>query len=864
METYFAARLDRARGRGRAAVARLWVRSAVDVVRTAMTERSERRTRRRGNRAWSLAPLAHDGRYAVRRLAGSPLFALSSILILGISIGLNTAVFSVVDTMLLRPPPLTDPHRIVHIYQDADEGGPGATSYPAYLEMAAMRDVFAAVAASSPGQASWDDGAGVREVAVEFATSGYLDALGLSPARGRWFGAEHDVPGAEMVAVVSHHAWRTKLAADPGVLGRRLRLNNRPVTVIGVGPVGYNGEAGALVTDVWLSISSTPLGGPYRVANLERREDHWYVVKARLAAGVGVSAARGAMNALAADLAARFPDIDRGRGISVYANADVRLHPTVDSQLVPAAIGLVVIAALILILACSNLANLLLVRGSARQAEMAVRLALGAGRGGIVRLLLLEAILLSALGTAVGLVLATWALRIVGSIPLPVYGGGLDVGVDYRVLLFSIVVSAATALLFGLMPALRATRGDVASVLGSEGRGHTHGRRVSVLRSILVSAQVAVSFALVVGAGMFARSLANTLRVDPGVAADRIVVVGMDLSQAGIEEEENGVVAGLLLERLSAVAGVESVALTTRLPLQRGGTTTQVVDGYSSMEGTGTVEVPFAFVSRDYFRTMGIAASAGRTFEESDRSDSRPVIIVSETAARMFWNGSAAGGRIRRQSAPDSWREVVGVVADVKVSSLDESPTPMIYFPAEQSPPAAFSLVVRTAGDPQPLMPALRSAVHDVRPTLPITRLEPLDRSFGASLGETRAATAMIAAFSMLALLLASIGVHAVVAFTVSQRRAELSIRAALGAARMRLVLAVVRESMVAVAAGMIAGLLLAAVISHGLASALYGVPALHAGSFAAAAFILLGAAACAAALPALRAARAEPAAVLR
>lgn len=869
MTAFFVQRLGRARGAGGApAVAWLWFRSVTDIAKTAAAER--RMSKKRSNNPWKgssmVISLLNDVRYAARRLRHSPLFTLSAVAILAVGIGLNAAVFSLVDAILFRPVPFVNAEEIVHIYQDSDDGDPSSTSFPAYRDMAAMPEVFAGVAARSPAGATMETEEGPVRVSLDFVTASYFAVLGLEPSRGRWLSSEHDHVGSEMAAVVTHHTWRTRMGGDPDVVGRTIRLNNLPVTIIGIGPASFNGEAGALRTDLWLSISSTPVGGPFRVANLDRREDHWYQVKARLAAGVGVEQARAAMTGLAQHLAAEFPELNEGREITVFEHDEIRFHPDLDRALVPAGAGLLTVAGLILLLACSNLANLLLVRGIVRRPEMAVRLALGAGRARVVRLLLLEALLLSSLGAAAGLGLAAWSLQLVPSLPLPIpgAGGGLDVAFDHRVMTFGVLLALATGLLFGLVPALRCARGDLAAALREEGRGRSAGPGASLLRGGLVLVQVAVSIVLIVGAGLLTRSLANARRVDPGVDAGRIAVLGTNLQQGGVSDGEAAVVATQLLERVAAIPGVERAALTTRLPLQSGGTTTQIVDRYEPRTGTGSVELPFAVVSREYLETMGIPLLAGRGFTVDDRLGSPRVVVVNETAARLYWGGSAPGGRIRAQSSPDAWRTVVGVVADSKVSSFSEPPTPMIYYSAEQAGVSAFLVVARTAGDPAALLSPLRVALADVRSTLPVTQLAALDNMLGDTLAGARILTLLMGAFSLLALLLASLGVYAVVSFNVERRSQELGIRAALGAAQSRLVGAVVGESLVAVGLGVGVGLWLALLAVRGLEGLLFGVETFDALTFSVAALLLLGAAATAALLPALRVGRIDPVDVLR
>jgi putative ABC transport system permease protein len=810
--------------------------------------------------------LTSDLRHAARRLQQTPLYTLCAVTVLAIGIGLNASVFSLVDALLFRPPPFQDAERVVHVYQDSDSGAPTSTSFPAYRDMAAMRDVFSAVAATTATRAIWEREDEARNASVQFATASYLEVLGLTPHLGRWFSPQHDRVGAEKVAVLSYATWRSQMGADPTVLGRTVRLNNQLVTIIGVGPSEYNGDA--LVTDFWLSISSTPVGGPYQVANLERRSDHWYQVKARLAPDIAIGQARAAMRGLATRLAEAYPAYNEGRDITVFAQNEVRLHPLLDRSLLTGGVAVVIIAALILLLACSNLANLLLARGISRSAEIAVRAALGADRLRIVRLLLLESLLLSALGAAAGLGLAAWTTAVLSSVSLPDVGfspgGGLDVGFDHRVVIFGVLMSIATGLLFGLVPAVRSMRTDVAAILQDEGRAQSAGRGISRLRKALVVVQVAISVVLVIAAGLLGRSLANAERVDPGVDTQRIAVIETDLAQGGVAQEESAAVAAQVLERVEALPGVERAALTTRLPARRGATTTQIVDGYTPPSGTSAVELELAMVSRGYFETMGIPLLAGRTFTAADRPQTPNVIVVNDAAARAYWGGNAVGGRIRSQGADGDWLEVVGVVADVKVTDLTEAPTPMIYGSTEQSGVGGFAVVARTSDNPAALLPSLRRALREVRESLPVIRLHTLEAHFGQTMAIPRVGTALMGGFSLLALLLAGLGIYAVVSFNVERRTQELGIRTALGATRSTMVRMVVGESLAAVGIGLVAGLALAALAARGLETMLFGVTPLDTMTFAGASALLLAAASLAAYLPARRAGSAHPAQVLR
>lgn len=875
MTELFVNRLERARRvEGRFGVGKAWVAAVWDTVRGAFAERTgdddggkgSRRVEISRNRgAGIVETLWQDIRYSIRRLVRTPVFSLVAIAIVAVGIGANAAAFSLVDTLIFRPPPYQEPDRVLRIFQDSDEGSPNSSSFPAFQDMAATEGVFSGVAATSAEAAAWDGPDGPTQASVEYATSALFPVFGLTPSRGRWFGPEHDEVGQEMVAVVSDRTWRGKLGSDPGIVGSVVRLNGHPVTVIGVGPRSYNGMRGALVTDFWLSVSSTPVGGDNRVANLDRREDHWYDVFARLAPGISKDQAQVAMDQLAGRLAAEFPELNQGREITVFGSNEVSIHPSVDAGVTALGIGLLAVVGLVLLLACSNLANLLLVRGVSRSAETAVRQALGAGATRVARLFFVESLLLSVVGGLAGLGLATWLVQFGGAVPLPTPGGmELDMGIDGRVLTFGMLLAVMTGVLFGLTPALRAMRPNLSGTLRDEGRSASSGRSTAFLRNGLVAVQVAVSVTLVIAAGLLVRSLANVSGVEVGVDVDRVAFVSTNLQQAGVSQEEAPVVMDEIVSRVAAIPGVSAVSLTSRLPVQGGGSTTTVVEDYEPPSGTGSVELPLAVADGAYPGVFGVQIVDGRWFSEDDVRDAPVAVVVNQTAARQFWGGDAVGRRLRPQGSPDAWREVVGVVTDVKVGGLDEGPTPMIYLAAEQFGLNSFAVVARTEGDPSVLPALMKGELRAVRDALPVSRSGTLQDHLGEALAGPRAATGALALFSVLAILLAALGIYGVVSFSVARRSGEMGIRAALGAGSRGLVRMVVRESMLTVAVGVLFGVAIAVVAAIALDDVLVGIPTLDPMSFMGGAFLFAGVAAVASWLPARRAAGANPMDVLR
>ena len=860
MTLLFMTRLERTAGRwGRTA---LWGRTLKDATTNAAALRREDAQ----GGGFRMDTLLQDTRYAVRRLLRAPVFTLGAVALLAVGIGANTTVFTIVDALILRPPPWVDPERVVHVYQDSDDGEPSSNSFPATRDMATYRDVFSAVAATTPSGASWEGPDGPEPVATEYTTSSYMSVLGLDVQRGRWFAPEDDVVGGPPVAVVSAATWRARLGGDPNVVGRTIRLNGQPVTIIGVGPERLTSTSTPLLTDFWLSISATALSGPFQVANLERREDHWYLALARLQPGVTVEQAQAAMDALAARLAEAYPELNRGRDITVFSSRDVRHHPQGDRNIFLAGGLLSAIALSVLLVACANLANLLLVRGLGRSGEMAVRSALGAPKGRVARLFLLESLLLAGVGGLAGLILTRWALSALPALPIAdVIGGTLELAVDARVTLFALGLVTLTGVLFGLAPAVRSARTDVSRALRDDRRGASSDRGSVRLRSMLVAVQVSASLVLVLGTGLLARSLAALQTVDTGVDVERIAYVRIDWTPAGLTVEEARFAMDELLDRLEALPGVERAALGSRLPAMSQGSTTTEVEGYTPAAGTSAVELPFAIVTDGYFEAMGVPLVAGRLFGQDDVPGGGVSILVSEATARRFWGDADPIGRRMRGQGSETWtRTVVGVVGDVPVASIGESTAALFYFSSRQSQGSPSYVLVRTTGEPAALLASVRREVDEWRPSVTVSAQGTLDSHFGSSLAARRLAARGMIAFSLLALLLAGLGIYTVVSFTVARRSSELGIRIALGAERSGVVRMVVREVATIVGVGLGVGVLLSALAASRVSGLLYGVAALDPLTFGGAVAVLLAVAGVAAWLPARRAARADPVEALR
>jgi predicted permease len=520
---------------------------------------------------------------------------------------------------------------------------------------------------------------------------------------------------------------------------------------------------------------------------------------------------------------------------------------------------------LVLLLASTNLGSLLLVRGLTRTPEIAVRRAMGAAPARVARLFLTEGLLLSLTGGILGLLLAQWLLGVVESLPIPLpLGGSMELAMDVPVVLASLTLMVGTGLFFGWAPAVHSVSADLSGALREDQRSSRGGRRMSFFRNLMVAIQVAVSLILVVGAGVMVRSLASYRTVEVGVRSEGLAFVQTSFSHAGIPPEERGMALQGIRDRVGALPGVDGVTLATRLPVSGGASTTTVVEGYEPKAGTGSVELQWIRVAPGYFETMGIPVVEGRAYRPEDRDSDQRIVVVNEALARFWGGGSAVGKRIRPQGAPDAWAHVIGVVADTKVRSLSEPPTPMLYYLMGEDGVDAPYVVARTTRDPGSLLTPLRRELQAVDPNLPLVRLSTLEGHLGEALAGPRMSAGIVSLFSLLALLLAAVGIYTIVSFSVAGRMPEIGILMALGAERSRVVRTVMAGVARTVAGGLLLGFLVVALLSPTIQGTLYGVEVLSPGTLVPALGVLAAAVGIASYLPARRAARVDPVDALR
>ena len=773
-------------------------------------------------KATALETLGRDMRHSLRQLIRDWRFAVAAVLILGLGIGANTAIFSLVNSVLLRRASLPEHGRLVDIYQRAaDPGGQDASSYPAYLDMAAYTDIFASTMASSvPYGVTWQHDGVLRSAVKEHTTATNLSVLGLRPYIGRWFTAAEDTRGAPVVAVIGHHIWTRSFAADPAVIGRAVRLDGVPVTIVGVGPPGHNGTLNTgIVTDFWLPIASMSAFG--MAGMLERRpNESIFLVKARLQDGVTSAQAQAAMDILGRRLAAEYPNEDPGRGIRVVASDDIWIHPQLDGVITTTASIVLGIFGLVLAIACSNLATLLLVRGAGRAKDIAIRLAIGANRRQLVRQLLTESLLLSTAGGISGCLLAWWGIQWFRTIELPIT---IDLTLDVRVLAFAVGISMMTAIACGLAPALSATKVDVLPALRGEGSTQAIAHRRVTLKNVLIVIQVSMSILLLGSASIFLQ-WANAERTKAlGYAVDGVAMVETDSRFTGYAANRTRTVYEELLRRTAAIPGVESAALTRGLPMEI--TSRQVV-----VEGTvGDREssVPAVMISAGpgYLETLRVPLLHGRAFDTRDRPNTPRVAVISETMAQAYFGTvNAVGRRFRLESEPGAWIAIIGIVRDVGTDLVDPHPH-QFYLSFTQSDALPTAIVARTSGNAGDLMTAMQRVLREVDATLPMTTAKTMARHLeDAQLG-SKAITASLATLGTLGLLLASVGLYAVIAFGVTRRTREIGIRLALGARSEQVVWSMTQGIAALVAFGTVVGLVLTMLATVALRAAYAPAP---------------------------------------
>jgi predicted permease len=821
--------------------------------------------------------LVRDLKHGLRQLARRPGFAAAAIASLALGVGLNTTLFSVVNAVLLRDTPIERPDRLVEVYTGMSEDFPHLTSsYPDFLSIRDGAPAFADLAAHAHARGILSGGGGKPALVTgEVVTANYFPLLGVRPVIGRGFLPEENVgEGAHPVVVLSHGLWQRRFGGRADVLSETLQISGVTYTIVGVAPPGFAGTVPGIVPEFWtplMMVDRLNFSGIQantddqpNVPRIQNRGMRWLFVKGRLADGRTIEEARAQVETVFARLRAEFPKSNEKVKPALLPATSIRFHPMLDGYVKAASGVLLAAVGMVLLVACANVANMLLARAASRRREMAVRAAIGASRGRLVRQLLGESVVLAIIGGGVGVLIALWAGRLLSSIPtdalpLPVH---FNFGLDGTVLAYALLISLATAMLFGLVPAWNASRPDLVPALKATVSGDGPRRRLS-LRDALVVGQLAVSLVLLVAGALLTRGLLVARSADLGFDPRPVSSLSFNLQMNGYDQERAMALRRRVLDELRALPGVEAVGLASRLPLAPDINMEGLRVPGHHQAGQDPTMVDATYVDGAYFRAVGIPIVEGRAFSDDEIAGERKVVIVNETLARRFWPGrSPVGERIQTGTFDEAPHEVVGVVRDHKVRSVGEEGRPYLHLPAP--PSRNVALVVRTANAAETALPMLRAAVLKVEPDVVFTEDVPASDVADTTVAPTRIGAMLLGSFGVLALLLASVGLYGVIAYSVSMRTREVGVRMALGAKPRDIARLVLGQGGRLALAGVGIGAALAVGVGKVLESLLYGVGAFDPAAYAIAATLLMAVAAAANLVPALQAARIDPMRVLR
>ncbi len=798
-----------------------------------------------------------DLRYAIRQLMKKPAFTAVAVLTLALGIGANAAIFSVVNAVLLRPLPLREPDRLIKLWETFTPGGQsqafqGTVSVPNLKDWLEQNDVFTGIATWQFSSFSLQGADHPERALGATVSANFFDIVGVAPVAGRGFAEGEDTAGRNRVVILSDNLWRRNFGADPQIINRPITLGGEDYTIIGVMPAWFRFPSAS--TELWVPLVPTE-------TQIQSRGSHWMLTMGRLKPTATLEQAKEQMIGIARRLEEQYPNEQAGRSIKL-----IPLQEETVQNVRPALMVLLSAVAFVLLIACTNVANLLLARAASRRKEIAIRTSLGASRARLIRQFLTESVLLSAVGGALGLLLALWSLDALLALAADSLPRASEVGLDWRVVGFTSLLSIATGIVFGLAPALQSSKIDVQSALKESGVGGASARR-NKLRSLLVVIEVASAIVLLVIAGLLIKSFIRLQQTETGIKAENLLTMGVALPQAKYSTPQAvPVFYRQMLERIAALPGVEAAGAISLLPIQQTGT-----NGSIAIEGQGSYppgQAPLAeyrTVSPDYFRAMGIPLLNGRFLDERDQEKSAPAILVNQALVNSFLEGRDPVGT-RIQAGSSDWITIVGVVRDVKQSGIATPPRPEIYFPYTQvgNFVRSMSLVVRSSLDTATLVAAIRREVQAVDPAQPIHNIRTMEAVIARSVSDSRLNMILLSIFASVAVALAVIGIYSVMSYTVTQSTRDIGIRMALGAKRGDIVRMVVGQGLGLTSIGVVAGLGSSFALMRFVESLLFGVSATDATTFAAVPLLLIAVSALACFIPARRATRIDPIVALR
>jgi putative ABC transport system permease protein len=804
----------------------------------------------------AMETLLKDLRYAIRMLVRKPGFTAVAVLTLALGIGANTAIFSVVNAVLLRPLPFEDADRIVTFWQSNTKNSVKREDVsPAnFFDWRDRSRSCTELAAAMPYGYSMTGGEEPEAFRAWRVTTGFFEVLGVNALYGRTFLRDEFSDGNSTVVVISHGLWRRRFGADPNLIGQKLMLNGRPHTVVGVMPASFEFGTGREIWSPWVEVAT----------DKEIRGSAYIKVIGRLKDGVTVSQAQAEMNGIASRLAQEYPQTNSEVGASV-----VSMPEQLVGHVRPALLIILCAVGLVLLIACANVANLLLARASTRRKEFAIRAALGAVRARLIRQLLTESVLLAGLGGITGVLLASWGIDAI----IALSPGNLprinEVSIDAHVLYFALGISALTALIFGLAPALQFSRTDLQETLKEGGRTAGAGFARQRLRNLLVVSEVALALMLLVGAGLLVRSFVRLLQVDPGFTTEKALALEVHVWGRARTPEQRAAFFEQSLDRIAALPGVEAAGAVSALPFHDNSIDIKsefTIEGRPAL-AAGQEPIAYATVATfDYFRTMGIPLKRGRFFTRSDNRDGAPVALIGETMARRYWpDEDPIGKKITVQfMGQQKTREIVGVIGDVRHTGLDSEPRPELFLPHLQEPYGSMTYIVRTGIDPSSLLPAVKKEVWAVSKTQPFSSTATMEQLISRSLGEKRFSLLFLLTFAVIALALAGVGIYGLISFNTSQRTHEIGVRMAMGAQAADIFKLIIGQGLVLTLTGVGLGLLAAFALTRYLTSLLFNVSATDPLTFVSVSVLLVGVALLACYIPARRAVKVDPMEALR
>jgi predicted permease len=823
-----------------------------------------------------LQALWQDICYAVRILTKNPGFAAVAVLSLALGIGANTTIFTIVNAILLNPLPVKEISRLVEadtidsktLVTTANTTKLGM-SYPNFQDYARENKVFVGLGCFvGPFPLTWSSGTEPRQIFGQMVSANYFEILGLRPVSGRFFQPDEDTkPGGNNVAVVSYSLWANKFGSDPNVVGRILTLNATPYTVIGVAPHGFKGAfTFGNAEQIWIPVSMYPqlLAGFFK-DNFNDRRFLATTMIGRLRDGISLSGAEASLKTVASHLESAFPKDNASRSVALTPLADAAVGVNNRGQIVLAGGLMMGIVGLVLLIACVNLANLLLAQAARREKEIGLRAALGASQGRVVRQLLTESLVLAILSGVVGLAIAyggraaLWSFR-----PPFILDGDVDLGFDSHVLFFTLSMALLTAVFIGVAPAIKAAKPNLIEVLKVGGRGGTVGWTRNPFRSLLVVTEIALALVALVGAGLFIRSMQNAQHIDPGFESKNLFVFAFDLGALHYDEGRGQQYFRAAIDRAKTSPGVESATIASNFPLGGGLARTVFPEGQDEASGYRGTLTQLDDITPNFFSTLHIPLVRGREFTDADRKDTTQVAIIDEAMAKQFWPNENAVGKRFHFFGETGLREVVGVVRNTVVNAIGEEPQPLAYLPLTQDYAPAATMQVRTSGRPEAVSATVRSQVQSLDTNLALTNMNTIGELIDQGLWAPRMGAGLLTVFGGLALLLAVVGVYGVLSYSVNQQTREIGIRMAMGAQTGRILGLVVGQGMRLAVAGLTLGLLVAFAAMRVLSSLLFGVSAHDPLIFGGVSLVLATAAILACYIPARRATKVDPIIALR